>query len=181
MSEASDRLALSRLAIIEHVHRRNHPEDYDRVTGEPKYAAPEVASVGLGKGEANKPEDTKQRREQKRAEAEPGPAGASARAARAQRWIGGGRRAVSTWWRRHPANLGLQVATPMLSAIAGRHPALYLGTAAVIGAVIVVARPWRLMSVTGLAIAILKSGQLSGMVASAMSAANYGRDDGTYQ
>ena len=175
MSEALDKLALSRLAIIEHVHRRNHPEDYDSVTGEPKYAAAEVEPVGTGK-----PDDPQQRRDQKRTKVTAGPVDVSARAARAGRWIGGGKRAVSTWWRRHPANLGLQVATPMLSAIAGRHPALYLGTAAVIGAVIVVARPWRLMSVTGLVIAILKSGQLSGMVASAMSAANYGRDDGNY-
>ncbi len=69
----------------------------------------------------------------------------------------------------------------MLSSFAARRPVVYLGAAAVLGAVIVVARPWRLISVTGLVVAILKSSQLSSMVMSAMSAADFDRDSRPYE
>ena len=40
-----------------------------------------------------------------------------------------------------------------------------------------VARPWRLISVTGLIVAIVKSSQLSGLVMSAMAGSEFGKDD----
>ena len=72
--------------------------------------------------------------------------------------------------------MGLELATPALSAYAGRKPLQFLGIAAAAGAVVVIARPWRLISVTGLLVAIAKSSQLSTVLMSALSAADYQRD-----
>ncbi|HWI77633.1 MAG TPA: hypothetical protein VNS31_00445 [Ramlibacter sp.] len=91
-------------------------------------------------------------------------------------WFATARRAVSGWWRNHPAHLGLELATPALSDYAGRKPVQFLAIAAVAGAVAMVARPWRLISATGLLMALLKSSQLSGLIMSAMSAADYPDD-----
>ena len=52
----------------------------------------------------------------------------------------------------------------------------FLGIAAAIGAVVVIARPWRLISITGLLLAIAKSSQLSTVLLSALSAADYQKD-----
>ncbi|MES2634129.1 MAG: hypothetical protein V4669_14240 [Pseudomonadota bacterium] len=163
MTDAADKLARTRLAIIEHVHRKKHPEDYDR-SGEPKRAPKDVRLDERG--------------ELRQAAREPRAPG---RTAAARRWYASGQRAFGAWWRHHPAHLGVELATPMLSSFAARRPVVYLGTAAVLGAVIVVARPWRLISVTGLVVAILKSSQLSSMVMSAMSAADFDRGGRPYE
>jgi hypothetical protein len=73
--------------------------------------------------------------------------------------------------------MGVELATPVLSAYARRKPMQYLGIAALVGAVFVVAKPWRLISATGIVVALLKSSQLSGLMMSAMSAADFRRDD----
>jgi hypothetical protein len=142
MSEAGDRLARTRLAIIEQVHRRDRhsgtrDERVRREAGEP-----EAAYEDDGEG-----------------------------------WFGPVKRALGTWWRHHPAHMGVELATPVLSAYARRKPMQYLGIAALVGAVFVVAKPWRLISATGIVVALLKSSQLSGLMMSAMSAADFRRDD----
>jgi hypothetical protein len=88
-------------------------------------------------------------------------------------WFGGLRHALGTWWRHHPAHMGVELATPVLSAYARHKPLQFLGIAAALGAVIVVARPWRVITVGGLLAALLKSSQLSGLVMSALSAADF--------
>ncbi|MCM2253481.1 MAG: hypothetical protein NDJ19_14060 [Ramlibacter sp.] len=72
--------------------------------------------------------------------------------------------------------MGLELATPALSAFAQRKPLQFLGIAAASGALLVIARPWRLVSVTGLLVAIAKSSQLSTVLLSALSAADFQRD-----
>ncbi|MBA3593497.1 MAG: hypothetical protein H0W47_06820 [Polaromonas sp.] len=73
---------------------------------------------------------------------------------------------AASWWRSHPAQLALDVATPMMQGIAERHPVKMLGIAAATGSALVLLRPWRLISVTGVALALLKSTELSGVVQS---------------
>ncbi len=92
------------------------------------------------------------------------------------RWFARFKRAAVAWWRSHPARLGVELATPVLSGYAARKPAQFLGIAAAVGAIVMVARPWRLISVTGLIVALLKSSQLSSVVMSAMSAADFKKD-----
>jgi hypothetical protein len=145
MSEAADKLAQTRLAIIEHMHRRDrrhHGGDTNN-EGEPGAARDEEPDHGHG------------------------PAG----------WFAHIKHAASVWWRRHPASAGLEMATPALSAYARRKPVQFLGIAAAAGAVFMIARPWRLISLTGLIVALVKSSELSGLVMSAMSAADFQGDD----
>lgn len=84
-------------------------------------------------------------------------------------WIGGVSGAARAWWRQHPAQMALEMATPTLEAYMRRRPFLVLGISAGVGVVLVVTRPWRLISLTTLVVAIVKSSQLSGVVMSALS------------
>jgi hypothetical protein len=145
MSDAADRLARSRLAIIkqiqqpEHRDKRGTTRRRERETGDKE--APERVSNGGAGG-----------------------------------WFARLRQAARTWWRYHPAHMGLEVAAPALSAFAERKPLQYLGIAAVVGAVVMIARPWRLISIGGLLMAVAKSSQLSTVLLSALSAADYQKD-----
>lgn len=147
MSDAADRLARSRLAIIEQLHRREKRHGGDdgkreqqRARGEPEWSGDDDAGDGI--------------------------AG----------WFGGIKHALGTWWRHHPAHMGVELATPLLSSYARRKPVQFLGIAAAVGAVVVVARPWRLITVGGLLAALLKSSQVSGLLMSALSAADFQKD-----
>ena len=154
MSDAADKLARTRLAIIEHVYRRKHPGE---VAGQQAAARRDALEHEAEDAGAAAHEEYEQARR------------------RGKGWFGSFKRAAGAWWRHHPAHLGLEIASPMLSAYAARRPATYLGIAAVLGAVVVVSRPWRLISITGLVVAIVKSSQLSSMLMSAVSAADYDR------
>lgn len=76
------------------------------------------------------------------------------------------KRTLSAWWQAHPARLAVEVAEPLLQKYAEKHPLKLLAIGAGAGVAIVLARPWRLVSLTGLAVAALKSSQLSAMAAS---------------
>jgi hypothetical protein len=143
MSAASDRLARSRLAIIEHVHRKEARKDrfataaqHVQRDGEQWEAAQAAAASGGG-------------------------------------WFTRVKRAAKSYWRHHPARVGVQVATPVLAGYARKHPAAYISIAAAAGAIFMVARPWRLISVTGVLVALAKSPQLAGVVMSAMSGTDW--------
>jgi hypothetical protein len=143
MSEAGDRLARSRLAIIEQVQRRERRHE----RSEPQAA-------------------------------QDGNAGESPDAAH---WFSGMKHMASAWWRQHPARMGVDLLTPMLSAYASRKPVQFIGIAVGLGVVVAVTRPWRLITAGGLLAALLKSSQLSGLVVSAMSAADLRRDAPPYE
>jgi hypothetical protein len=145
MSDAADRLARNRLAILDQIQPRERSRRAgsararERVAddGPPEYDEPASDGGGL---------------------------------------FGRIRYAASTWWRHHPAHMGVELATPVLSAYARRKPMQFLGIAAAVGALLVIVRPWRLISVTGLLVAIAKSSQLSTLVMTALSAADFQRD-----
>ena len=146
MSDAADRLARSRLAIIKQIQRPEHWKErgdthrrHERETRD--HDAPERPSNGGTGG-----------------------------------WFARFRQAARAWWRYHPAHMGLELATPALSAFAEKKPLQYLGIAAAVGAVVMIARPWRLISVGGLLMAIAKSSQVSTVLLSALSAVDYQKD-----
>jgi len=145
MSDTADKLARTRLAIIEHVYRKEGRREQQQA------ADPEQHPSG-------------EHRERKAGEKQEKPA-ASPGGRRFRR----GRGAAKSYWRHHPARMGLQMATPLLSQYARRHPLAYLGIAVAAGALLTIARPWRLISVTGILVGLVKSPQLAGMVMSAMS------------
>jgi hypothetical protein len=145
MSDAADRLAKTRLAIIEQIHRRERrPERRGSAAAEPDGLNGDAGWEASGSGPAS--------------------------------WFASAKRAATSWWRQHPAHLGLELATPALSEYAGRKPVQFLAIAAAVGAVAMIVRPWRLISATGLVMALLKSSQLSGLIMSAMSAADSPKD-----
>jgi len=156
MSDAARRLAQTRLAIIEEIDQREHRGDQ------------RGSREGRDNGRA-------QAREQARAERRE--RDGSPRRARPSGWFGTARHALSTWWRHHPAHMAVELATPALGVYAEKRPFRLLGIAAVVGALVVVTRPWRLISVTGLLVAVAKSSQLSGLLMSALSAADFQRDE----
>lgn len=206
MSAGSDRLAQSRLAIIEHVRQKQE-------RGGPLRSALRsvMAAAGLGRQpEASPPPP---RREAAApapvAAAEPRPPAAayetlhaSAPATpprapgqapgaeavppplpdgsnpaarheqRARELFGGRFRAFSQvgrdYWNHHPARLVVELATPTLASYAQKHPMRFLAFSAGAGALIYLAKPWRLISVTGLAVAALRSPQLSGALIAAL-------------
>jgi hypothetical protein len=146
MSDAADRLARTRLAIIKQIQEPEHRKERgDTHRGRERdvrdHEPPERISNGGVGG-----------------------------------WFARFRQAATTWWRYHPAHMGLELATPALSAFAEKKPLQYLGIAAAVGAVVMIARPWRLISVGGLLMAIAKSSQLSTVLLSALSAADYQKD-----
>lgn len=78
------------------------------------------------------------------------------------------RRTTMVWWRSHPAHLAAEVVQPVLGQYARTHPLAMLGVAAALGAVVVLARPWRLIPVTGVLMAALKSKVFSNFIASVL-------------
>ena len=69
--------------------------------------------------------------------------------------------AVTSWWRHHPAQVAIDVGRPFLEGYARDKPLQLVGIAAGLGAAAVLIKPWRLVSVTGLALALVKSTRLS--------------------
>jgi hypothetical protein len=83
---------------------------------------------------------------------------------------------VRTWWRYHPAHMVVDLATPMMRGYARRKPVQLLAISLAAGAVLTFARPWKLISVGTIIVALLKSGQMSHLLTAAMSAADYRKD-----
>ena len=146
MSASSDKLARSRQAILEHIARRQRRHD-PREEPVDGYDDPYSAFA---------------------AEEEPYDGGGG--------WFGRLQHAVRTWWRYHPAHMAVELTTPLMRSYARRKPVQLLAISAAAGAALTFARPWRLISLTTLVVAVLKSSQLSHLLMAAMSAADYRKD-----
>lgn len=83
-------------------------------------------------------------------------------------WSAVARKVVQRWWRRHPANAVGQVARPLLERYAREQPAKLMTLAATVGAVAVLIRPWRLLSVTAIVAALLKTSDVADVVTTLM-------------
>ena len=91
-------------------------------------------------------------------------------------WFARAQHAAGVWWRHHPAHMAVEVASPLLANYGRRKPVQFLAIAAACGAVLMFARPWKLISITTLAVAVVKATNLPGILMSALSAADYERD-----
>ena len=76
---------------------------------------------------------------------------------------------VRVWWRHHPVKLGLEIADPALKQYARQKPYQLIGIATAVGIAAVFVRPWRLVSITGLLLATVKSSGLANMALSLAS------------
>ncbi|MBE7369481.1 hypothetical protein [Ramlibacter pallidus] len=146
MSEASDKLARSRQAIMEHVARRQRHHD-------PR----EETTQGFATGADDDWRDD-----------EPYEPGGG--------WFGHLKHVVRTWWRYHPAQMAVELASPLMRGYARRKPVQLLAISLAAGAALTFVRPWRLISLTTLLVALLKSSQMSHLFTAAMSAADYRKD-----
>ena len=79
-------------------------------------------------------------------------------------WMSMGKSAVKNWWSKHPANAALTLAKPAFEQYAAVHPVKVVACGAAVGAVLVVVRPWRLLSVTTIAALVFKRSTIAGMV-----------------
>ena len=149
MSDASDKLDRSRRAILEHIARRQRKHDPREEPAPRGYEAGYAPDFDYGNLE------------------EPRPGGG---------WFGHVSHGVRTWWRYHPAHMAVDLASPLLRDYARRKPLQLLGISLAAGAALTFARPWRLISLTTLVVALLKSSQLSQVFMAAMSAADYRKD-----
>jgi hypothetical protein len=146
MSDASNRLARNRQAILEHIARRQRKHD-------PREEPPEGFDDPYAAFAADE---------------EPYEGGAG--------WFGRIQHAVRTWWRYHPAHMAVELASPLMRSYARRKPMQLLAISAAAGAALTFTRPWRLISLTTIVVAVLKSSQLSHLLMAAMSAADYRKD-----
>jgi len=146
MSEASDKLARSRKAILEHIARRQRRHDPHEEDAE---------------GYAFADEEWER-------DAPPPPPGSG--------WTGHVLHAVRTWWRYHPAHMVVDLAAPLMHDYARRKPVQLLAISLAAGAAFTLAKPWRLISLTTLAVALLKSSHLPRLLMAAMAAADYRKD-----
>jgi len=70
----------------------------------------------------------------------------------------------------------VELASPLMREYAHRKPLQLLGISLAAGAALTFARPWKLISLTTIIVALLKSSQLSHVFMAAMSAADYRKD-----
>ena len=82
---------------------------------------------------------------------------------------------ASSWWHGHPAHAAIDFVKPMVQTYAEEKPMKLLGISAGLGIAVVVLRPWRLISLTGLLLAAVKSTEMSGVVRSLL-ARGHGQD-----
>lgn len=148
MTEGARKLARSRQAILDHVARKQRRHDPQEVTPD-GFTTP---------GDAPRYEDR------------------GDDAAGGEGWLGHVMHALRTWWRYHPAHMAVDLATPLMRNYAQRKPLQLLGISLAAGAALTFARPWKLISLTTLIVALLKSSQLSSLLMAAMSAADYRKD-----
>ena len=72
------------------------------------------------------------------------------------------KRAACVWWKRHPLQTAVDFARPALEDYAHREPMKLVGIAAGAGAAVALLKYWRVLSIGGIALAMLKSSDLSG-------------------
>lgn len=78
---------------------------------------------------------------------------------------------LASWWQDHPVRAGLRVAKAATEDAARRKPLQVVALAAAAGAVLVVTRPWRLLSTSAIALSLLRSTNFASIAASLIETA----------
>ena len=161
------RLALSRRALVRQLNGGVDDESYDRNDARSRPDDPDDleyahhAAQAAGRRRAH-PQDI--------GEGNPGEQGeGGGRRRNGNVWLAVGRSVLERWWRRHPAHAVGQLARPMLEHYARKEPAKLMAAAAATGAVLVLVRPWRLLSATAVLAAVLKTSDVADLINTLMS------------
>ena len=80
--------------------------------------------------------------------------------------------AAMAWWQHHPVQIAIDIGRPFLFNYARDKPMQLLGISAGIGAAAVLVKPWRLVSLTGLAVAAFRSTKFSSTLLSLLPRAS---------
>ena len=83
-------------------------------------------------------------------------------------WMPMARAVAQHWWQRHPVHAAGQLALPVLQRYANQEPLKLVAAAAAIGAVVVLARPWRLLSTSLVLATLFKTSDVAGVVTTLM-------------
>jgi len=75
-------------------------------------------------------------------------------------------RTARLWWERHPVHDAVDFARPALEDYARGRPLQLVGIAAGTGAALTLLKSWHVLSLTGVALALLKSSDFKGMASS---------------
>lgn len=97
-------------------------------------------------------------------DASTGPGDEPRRHGRGNVWVSVACNVAQRWWRRHPAHAAGQLARPVLEHYARTEPAKLMAAAAATGALLVLVKPWRLLSVTAVLAAVLKTSDVADVV-----------------
>ncbi|KAF1057449.1 hypothetical protein [Variovorax sp.] len=149
-----ERLALSRRALVRELNGGREPEREPRTPQQER--ARRDAEAAFAQSD---PDDAGAAFEGQRAHDAGDGRGGNARV-----WASVARSMAERWWRRHPAHAAGQLARPLLERYARKEPAKLMAIAAATGAVVVLVRPWRLLSVTAVLAAVLKTSDLADIV-----------------
>ncbi len=68
------------------------------------------------------------------------------------------------WWHRHPVHAAGRLARPVLEKYAKEDPFKLVAAAAIVGAAVVLTRPWRLLNASALVASTIKTSELAGVV-----------------
>ncbi|WPG39023.1 hypothetical protein [Variovorax sp. EBFNA2] len=79
-------------------------------------------------------------------------------------WSAMARGVMQRWWRRHPAHAAGQLVRPLLEHYARTEPVKLMAAAAATGSLLVLVRPWRLLSATAVVAAVLKTSDVADLV-----------------
>lgn len=79
------------------------------------------------------------------------------------------RRGARTWWQSHPVHGVVELAQPALEDYAQRRPFKLVGIAAGAGAALTLLKSWRVLSLTGVAIALIRTSDIKGAARSLMA------------
>jgi hypothetical protein len=142
------RLALSRRALVRQLHGGTDDQDIGRDPS--SYQADDDLEYAHHDLAADMPP--------------PGGRDGHARGPAGNVWLSMGRSVAERWWRRHPAHAVGQLARPLLESYARKKPAKLMAIAAATGAVVVLVKPWRLLSVTAVLAAVLKTSDVADIV-----------------
>jgi hypothetical protein len=169
VTAGSDSLERSRLAILEHLHRKEQRRQGRNPNNGNAHGNAQANNVHAhAAGDAGGPQAADEGMWESHRRAHPPGAGG---------WFETARDVLQDWWKYHPAHMAVDIARPALSSYARRKPMQYLGLAALAGAGLFFLRPWKLISVTGVLVAVARSPHVAELVMRAMSSSENPQGD----
>ena len=84
---------------------------------------------------------------------------------------------LSRWWRRHPVSSFAQLSTPLLESYAAKHPGRLLAYSAGTGAMLVILKPWRMLSAATVLALMFRTSDVAGLIGELVVRSRQGPDE----